>query len=103
MSDSQLVKQVYNHFNCLHEQGFNNWITKALDLAKRYDIDTKRAKPCFTDVCKYEIKEHFINEWRMSIQNTTSNPILRTYNVLKTRFCTEPYIRSVKDIIYYIY
>ena len=44
--------------------------------------------------------EHFINEWRMSIQNTTLNPILRTYNVLKTRFGTEPYLRSVKDIKY---
>ena len=36
----------------------------------------------------------------MSIQNTTLNPILRTYNVLKTRFGTEPYLRSVKDIKY---
>ena len=75
---------------------------KALDLAKTYDIDIKRTKPYFEDVCKYEIKEHFINEWRMSIQNTTLNPILRTYNVLKTRFGTEPYIRSVKDIKYWV-
>ena len=98
MPDSQLVKQVYNHLNRLHEQGFTNWITKALELAKTYDIDIKRAKPCFIDVCKYWIKERFINEWRMSIQNTALNPILRTYSVLKTRFGTEPYLRSVKDI-----
>ena len=76
------------------------WITKALDLAKPNDIDIKCTKPCFRDVCKYKIKEHFINEWCMSIQNTTLNPILRTYNVLKTRFGTEPYLRSVKDIKY---
>ena len=94
------VMKVYYHLNRLHEQGFTNWITKALDLAKTYDIDIKCTKPCFRDVCKYEIKEHFINEWRMSIQNTTLNPILRTYNVLKTRFGTEPYLRSVKDIKY---
>ena len=100
MPYSQLVKQVYTHLNRLHEQGFTNWMTKALDLAKTYDIDIKRTKPCFRDVCKYVIKEHFINEWRMSIQNTTLNPILRTYNVLKTRFGTEPYLRSVKDIKY---
>ena len=100
MPDSQLVKQVYKHLNRLHEQGFTNWTTKALDLANTYDIDIKCTKPCFRDVCKYEIKEHFINEWRMSIQNTTLNPILRTYNVLKTIFGTEPYPRSVKDIKY---
>ena len=47
MPDSQLAKQVYNHLNRLHEQGFTNWINKALDFAKTYDIDIKRAKPCF--------------------------------------------------------
>ena len=92
MPDSQLVKQVYNHLNRLHEQGFTNWITKALDLAETYDVDIKRAKPCFRDVCKYEIKDPFINEWRMSNQNTTLNPIFRTYNVLKTRFGAERYL-----------
>ena len=30
-----------NHLNRLHEQGFTNWITKALDLAKPNDIDIK--------------------------------------------------------------
>ena len=36
----------------------------------------------------------------MSIQNTALNIILRMYNVLKRRFGTEPYLRSVKDIKY---
>ena len=83
-------------------QGFTNWITKALDLAKTYNIDIKLAKTCFRHVCNHEIKKHFINEWRMSIQNTTFNSILWKYNVLKTRFGTEPYLRSVKDIKYLV-
>ena len=44
------------------------------------------------------MKEYFINEWRTAIHNTDAYPILRIYNVIKTRFGTEPYLRAVKNI-----
>ena len=100
MPVSQLVKQVYNHLNRLHEQGFTNWITKALDLAKTYDIDIKRAKPCFRDVCKYEIKEHlsmsgaclsrtqhqiqYYGRITFSRQDLALNPASRVLKILNT-------------------
>ena len=98
MPNSQLVKQVYNQLFRLHEQGFSNWITSVLDLSKIYNIDVTSVNRCFRNVCKFKVKEYFINEWRTAMQNTDAYPILRTYNVVKTRFGTEPYLSAVKNI-----
>ena len=98
MPNSQLVKQVYNQLFRLHEQGFSNWITSVLDLSKIYNIDVTSVNRCFRNVFKFKVKEYFINEWRTAIKNTDAYPILRTYNVIKTRFGTEPYLSAVKNI-----
>ena len=73
MPNSQLVKQVYNQL-----------------------FRVSSVNRCFRNVCKFKVKEYFINEWRTAIQNTDVYPILRTYNVIKTRFGTEPYLSAVK-------
>ena len=98
MPNSQLVKQVYNQLFHLQEQGFSNWITSVLDLSKIYNIDVTSVNRCFRNVSKFKVKEYFINEWRTAIQNTDAYPMLRTYNVIKTRFGTEPYFSAVKNI-----
>ena len=96
MPNSHLVKQVYNQLLRLHEQGFSNWITRVLNLSKIYNIDVTGVNRCFRNVWKFKVKEYLINEWRPAIQNTDAYPILRTYNVIKTRFGTEPYLSAVK-------
>ena len=51
MPNSQLVKQVYNQLYRLHKQGFSNWMAKALNLSRIYDIDVTGVNRCFRDAC----------------------------------------------------
>ena len=46
------------------------------------------------------IKQCFVNEWFIGINNLNENPIMRTYNIFKHEFGMEPYLLKVSNFKY---
>ena len=89
MSDTKLAKQVYCELLKLHENGFPNWISNVTELSKLYEIDIFGPRHNFNQQCTRAVTEHHIKEWRPSLNDVKSHPILKTYNLIKTRCGTE--------------
>ena len=45
-------------------------------------------------------RKHHIKEWQASLNDVKAHPILKTYNFIKTRYGTEPYLYKVKNFKY---
>ena len=70
---------MYMDLSKLQECGFNTWVSKALFLVQKYDIDIDLGSGAsFNRYCKSHIYNHFKIAWR-EVQNIDKNPILRNY------------------------
>ena len=69
MSDTKLSKQVYSELLKLHENGFPNWISNVTELSKLYEIDIFGPRHKFNQQCKRAVTEHYIEEWRTSLND----------------------------------
>ena len=104
MPEGSVVKQVFMELRRLHNLGYYTWYSRILELAKPYELkltdlqfgeNTKRnIKKC--------VKDKFINTWKSEISDLTSHPSLRTYNIFKQDFITEPYLSLIKKPKYVI-
>ena len=45
---------------------------------------------------KSKIADSFLEDWQRQLLNTCANPIIRTYNQIKSHFALEPYLKLVK-------
>ena len=84
--------------------GFKPWISDVRELAFRYNIELNHEQS--TELFKREsaeiIERTFLSEWRNNIKDENKHPILRTYNIYKTRYEMEPYLYLVKNPKYRI-
>ena len=96
----RLTKQVYCELLKLHENGFPNWISNVTELSNLYQIDIFGPRHKFNQKCKRAVTEHHIKEWRTSLNDVKAHPILKTYNLIKTRYGIEPYLHKVKNFKY---
>ena len=95
-----LVKRAYNEALNLHEQGFTTWVSIVWAIANKYEINLDNINLPFRNTIKQLVIEHFKNHWKSSLVDIASNPILRTYKLLKTDFKFETYLDVVKDNCY---
>ena len=99
MPNDSIVKQVYNELVKLHQLGFKTWVTQVSELVDTYHLDIDR--PTIPAELKFEGKEsvanRFIDRWMEQLQNTHSNPILRTYCNFKHNFGIEIYLDAIKN------
>ena len=100
MPAGKIVKSVFDTLCNLHNQGFQTWISKACDLAHRYNIDLNEASnqkiDCFKLACMERIKSSFIYEWHISI-NEGRSTILNTYSPYKFQFDPEKYFDHISN------
>ena len=104
MPTGSLVKSVFLELKHLHNMGVNTWYSKVIELARYYKIDPLMFTYC--DRTKLEVKtitkNIFIQKWTADLQNVALNPSLRTYNLFKKNFVTEPYLSLIKKPKYLI-
>ena len=93
-----VVKNVFLELERLHDNGFSNWYTSVLELAKSYKIDLTNYN--FSESTKRTIKtivkQSFIQSWKCDLSNITANPSLRTYSTFKNEFKPEPFLSLIK-------
>ena len=70
MPNDSIVKQVYNELVKL---------TQVSELVDTYHLDIDNIPTEFKFECKESVANRFIDTWMEQVQNTHSNPILRTY------------------------
>ena len=102
LPDSKIVKQVFNELDRLHRCGVRTWVTKACELAERYEVDIVSAHPKFNEYCKLTVSNHFKQNWSMEVTNTHRHPILRTYLTFKKDFGLEKYLDVISNSHYRI-
>ena len=100
MSDSVLVKQVYNELLQLNEMGFHTWTGDVKALNELYNLDITCATSDFKIACKRNVRSHFRDNWYRELHDLDKNPILRTYVLFKSSFDLEPYLKYVKEYKY---
>lgn len=91
---NSLIKQAYIENKRLQHLGFKTWYGRVSDLANqhRIDLDQSYSK---RDI-KLRVLDTFKKNWYSNLFNLTKNPILRTYNKIKSLFLIEPYLYLVK-------
>ena len=97
MSESTIVKQVYNELCKLHSLGYDTWVSKVSELTQHFCLNNDMTTSEFKRVCKQTLVNSFITTWDAERQNLEENPILRFYNKIKHTFGTENYLIGVKD------
>ena len=100
LPDSKIVKQVFDELDRLHACGVKTWVTKAYELAERYECDIVSNNPNFNKYCKLTISNHYKENWSMEVTNIQRNPILRTYLMFKKDFGREKYLDVISNIHY---
>ena len=96
-----VVKRIYTELFRLHSCGLHNWVTKVLELSKRYGINFNEINSRnFKLECKRAVKTHFESRWVADTQNLPKNPILRSYSLYKHGLYFEPYLDSISDSRY---
>ena len=96
-----VVKRIYTELFRLHSCGLHNWVTKVLELSKRYGINFNEINSRnFKLECKRAVKTHFESQWVADTQNLPKNPILRSYSLYKHGLYFEPYLDSISDSRY---
>ena len=93
-----VVKRIYTELFRLHSCGLHNWVTKVLELSKRYGINFNEINSInFKLECKRAVKTHFESQWVADTQNLPKNPILRSYSLYKHGLYFESYLDSISD------
>ena len=96
-----VVKRIYTELFRLHSCGLHTWVTKVLELSKRYGIIFNEINSGnFKLECKCAVKTHFESQWVADTQNVPQNPILRSYSYYKHGLYFEPYLDSISDSHY---
>ena len=91
LSESTVVKKVFDELCRLRDMGFNTWTGKVCELAENCDVDQ------FKKICKFNTSSQFKSTWYSNIHNFTDNPLLRTYQQFKTTYEMEPYLQVVAN------
>ena len=97
MPETWIAKQVFNELRHLHELGFTNWITDALNTFSFYNLETTSDLKRFKYTSKKCVRDYYINTWISELNDIRKNPLLRTYNIFKHSFGQEKYISLVKE------
>ena len=85
-----VVKRIYTELLRPHSCGLHTWVTKVLELSKRYGINFNEINSRnFELECKRVVKTHFENQWVADTQNVPKTQ----YSDL-TRFMNMAYILS---------
>ena len=96
-----VVKRIYTELSRLHSCGLHTWVTKVLELSKRYGINFNEINSRnFKLQCKRAVKTHFESQWVSDTQNIPKNPILRSYSLYKHGLYFEPYLDLISDSRY---
>ena len=82
----------------LLQNGHTTWVTKVQAILR--DIDQtnlpRQPKPLFTSIKKKRYRS-FTDKWLEEINDSSKNPILRTYCKFKTSFGIEPYLYKASN------
>ena len=97
ISESTIVKQVYNELWKLHSLGYDTWVSKVSELTQHFCLNIDMTTSEFKKVCKQTLVNSFISTWDAERQNLEKNPILRFYNKIMHTFGTENYMIGVKN------
>ena len=97
MSESTIVKQVYNELCKLHSLGFDTWVSKVSELTQHLCLNIDMTTSEFKKVCKQTLVNSLISTWDAERQNLDKTPKLRFYNKIKHTFGTENYLIGVKN------
>lgn len=96
--ESTIAKQIFTELQRLHGLGFQTWYSKVWELAQVHDVDiTMPNNAANRNNIKNSIVSAFKITWFNSLQDILTNPILRTYNRIKSEYQIEPYLEKVKD------
>ena len=92
-----LVKQAYCEMLRLENNGFCTWTSNVCELARSYGLDISLTTKDFQKNCKQVVRQSFISNWFNNVNNIVRNPLLRTYQKIKTKFLQEPYLYLIKE------
>ena len=92
-----LVKQAYCEMLRLENNGFCTWTSNVCELARSYGLDISLTTKDFKKNCKQVVRQSFISNWFNNVNNIVRNPLLRTYQKIKTKFQQEPYLYLIKE------
>ena len=92
MSDDKFAKKIYNDLISFHHQGFNTWATGVKELLNDVKLDITMNTKSFALNCKHAVQNECVAVWNNNLHDNLTNPLLRTYNVLKSDFTIEPYL-----------
>ena len=97
MGNNTLVNKVYLELCSLQECGFNTWVGKAEDMVNKYDLSFDSNLNKFKNSVKKLIENSFISNWEENINDSITNPGLRTYKLFKQEFGFEKYLHSINS------
>ena len=99
MSDDNTLWKVFNESKRSHNMEFPSWYTKVSSLAESYNIDINAMSYTERDRLniKSKIKRKFIDKWEDDVQNIRQFPIVRTYNLFKSKFGIANHLLHVKN------
>ena len=105
MSKGKVVKSVFKALYNLNDQGFQTWITRVSELARRYGIDINETASIgsvqFKSMCSNMIKQNFVNKWHAEINNRP-NTTIETYALYKPQYVSEKYLDLISNPKYRI-
>ena len=100
MSKDKVVKSVFKALYNLNDQGFQTWITRVSELARRYGIDINETASIgsvqFKLMCSNMIKQKIINKWHAEINNRP-NTTIETYALYKSQYVSEKYLDLISN------
>ena len=95
LPENSIIKKAFCEMKRLHDLGFSTWYGRILEIANCYGINLD------IQISKEEVKSilqnHFVRSWKENLCDLQANPILRTYNRIKSQFELEPYLYLVKN------
>ena len=98
---SMCVKNVFDELERLHQHGFSNWYSKAVELSRRYGINLYEISHNEAKLTiKTKVTNYFKQNWLEQLHNGDDNTVLRTYRLFKERHIMEPYLYLVKEAKY---
>ena len=86
----------------LHNLGYSNWYSKALSLAKRYQVNLDNVKMDSIKQLKWQIINNYKDNWVKSLQNVDNSRIIQTYSLVIKQFGTKSYLNEIKEQKYRI-
>ena len=86
MSNYKLVKKVYCDLVELNGQGLTTRATDALKLVNNLGLDLNDVQKTFEINCKHVVQSNYIATWFANLHDIQSNPILRTYGMMKYEY-----------------